>query len=114
MQLHIHQKHLAITFSFWEKVWGFHGNFSIPLDHIENVTMTLPPSHWTDMRAPGSFLPGVIKAGTYFTKNGKEYWYVTRGEKKFITIELEQDRYKRIVLSLPKYASIPDALLQMR
>ena len=27
---------------------------------------------------PVTFIPGVIKAGTYLTNRGKEFWYVTR------------------------------------
>lgn len=48
---------------------------------------------------PGTYFPGLIKAGTYYTRNGKEFWYVIRG-KNYLTIELENESYKRIVLGL--------------
>ncbi len=104
----MNEAHLHIDFSFWEKVWGMHGSFSIPRSHIVEITHAAPQSSWKDLRAPGTFLPGVIKAGTYYTPRGKEFWYVTRKNRQFVTVELRDERYKRIVLSLPSGTTLPE------
>ena len=114
MQLHVDQQRMRIAFTFWEKVWGFHGSFDIHLTHVKELKTGLPSTGWMDFKMLGAFIPGVMKTGTYFSKRGKEFWYVTRGNKKYLTIELENERYKRVVLSLPMGSSIPNAMLQIR
>ncbi len=111
MHLHIENGNLLIGLSFWEKVWGFHGSFRIPLSHIIGMKREIPVTSWKELRVPGSFIPGVIKAGTYFTPRGKEFWYVTRWGKQYITIELQNERYRRIVLGLPESQFIPTFLV---
>ena len=110
MHLHIDNGNLMIDLSFWEKVWGFHGSFRIPLAHISGIKCEIPVTSWKELRVPGSFVPGLIKAGTYYTPRGKEFWYVTRWGKQFVTIELQSERYKRIVLGLPIGEYIPAQL----
>jgi hypothetical protein len=107
MHLHIDNGNLKIGFSFWEKVWGFHGSFRIPLSHVREIKHEIPVTSWRELRIPGSFVPGVIKAGTYYTPRGKEFWYVTRWGKQFVTIELEHEKYRRIVLGLDEDEILP-------
>ncbi|MBH8555717.1 hypothetical protein I8751_25900 [Nostocaceae cyanobacterium CENA357] len=76
-----------------QKIW------EIPLAHIEQVTITKPQSNWKDLRAPGTFIPGVIKAGTYYTNRGKEFWYTDK-QTNYLTIELKDESYKRIILTI--------------
>jgi hypothetical protein len=73
---------------------------SIPLARIDRITTAEPQSDWAEIRAPGTFLPGVIKAGTYYTKRGKEFWYVT-SDKDYLTWELHDEPYRRIVITIP-------------
>lgn len=102
MKLSISDQQLKIQFSLLEKIFAFHGSFTLPLQAIKSVSTVEPLSGWWDLRAPGTFLPGVIRAGTYYTKRGKEFWYVTTGGKKgFLQIDLNTGSYKRIILFLP-------------
>jgi hypothetical protein len=48
---------------------------------------------------PGTNIPGIIKAGTYFTNRGKEFWYITRG-REILRIELKGLFYNRIILGV--------------
>ncbi|MER3434500.1 MAG: hypothetical protein C4288_14010 [Leptolyngbya sp. ERB_1_1] len=101
MQLSISDDQLKIDLDWWERFWAFYYNadLHIPLSHITKVTTEKPPSSWTDARLPGTFLPGVIKAGTYYTDRGKEFWYATRSGG-YLVLELENEFYKKIVLTL--------------
>jgi hypothetical protein len=49
--------------------------------------------------APGTFLPGAIKAGTYYTPRGREFWYVTK-DKDYLVLELQDEPFKKIILTL--------------
>jgi len=44
-------------------------------------------------------IPGLIKAGTYYTDKGKQFWLVTK-EKGILNIELKNESYKRIILGI--------------
>ena len=64
-----------------------------------SATTAEPQNSWTDIKAPGTHVPGVIKAGTYYTRRGKEFWYVI-ADAKFLTLELHDEPYQKIVLTL--------------
>ncbi|MGV0025165.1 hypothetical protein [Phormidesmis priestleyi] len=109
MQLSIQNDRLQISLNNWERVWAFFFNqtLEIPLQHIRQVTIEKPVRTWKDLRMPGTYLPGLIKAGTYYTDRGREFWYVTESDLlrsyrkgRFLTLELEDEFYKRIVLTI--------------
>ncbi len=99
MKLEIIDKILKIEFTPAEKILSIHGSIDIPMSHITTVSGKLLDPTWKEIRIPGTYLPGVIKAGTYMTDRGNEFWYVTRN-KKILRIELRDNFYKRIVLGL--------------
>jgi hypothetical protein len=102
MKLKIDNDRLTIELEWYEQMWAvsFDRQLSIPVNHINRVTTEEPESNWSEIRAPGTFVPGLIKAGTYYTKRGKEFWYVTT-DKDYLTIELHDEPFRRIVLTLP-------------
>ena len=75
------------------------GSFKIPLKHIVSVSTQVPKPTWKEVKAPGTFIPGLIKAGTYYTDKGKQFWFVTKG-KGILNIELKNESYKRIILGI--------------
>ena len=104
---------LYIKFSLIEKILGVHGSFTIPLDAISEIHTDefMHLSH--GLRFPGTFFPGLIKAGTYLTNRGKEFWYATRN-KKFLRIELREGFYERIIISVNENKSIKNEILEKR
>ncbi|HAZ47108.1 MAG TPA: hypothetical protein DDW76_01725 [Cyanobacteria bacterium UBA11369] len=101
MNLSIVGDKLLIELEWYEQFWALTLNktFEIPLNHIKRVTTAQPQSNWAEIRAPGTFLPGVIKAGTYYTRNGREFWYVTQ-DKDYLVLELEDEPFKKMVLTI--------------
>lgn len=99
MQLTLNQNQLVIQLEWYEQLWAFtlHNSIAIPLAHLVQPTTEEPQSSWTDIRAPGTHLPGVIKAGTYYTRRGREFWYVTA--QSFLSLELREEPYQKIVLT---------------
>ena len=100
MNLTITNENLQIKLTFLEQFFAFRlkKNLEIPLAHIKQVTTAKPQSSWKDLRSPGTFLPGVIRAGTYYTERGKEFWYVTK-DRNYLVIELKDEPYQRIILN---------------
>ena len=99
MKISIVKNELRISFSITKKILSMKGSFTIPLNHIVRVTTQMPKPTWKEIKAPGTSIPGLIKAGTYYTDKGKEFWYVTKG-KKILNLELKNESYKRIILGL--------------
>jgi hypothetical protein len=111
MQLNLENGNLTIELEWYEQLWAvtLERQISIPLDRIDRVTTAEPESNWAEIRAPGTFIPGVIKAGTYYTKQGKDFWYVT-GEKDYLTLELHDEPYRRVIITIPDNISWCDAV----
>ena len=101
MELSIDCDRLRINLNLWERTLAFFFNqtLDIPLNHIRQATVAKPETDWKDVRLPGTFLPGVVKAGTYYTSQGREFWVVTRDED-CLTLELDDEFYKKIVLTI--------------
>jgi hypothetical protein len=92
---------ITIQLSTTERFLAFHiaSAITIPLANITSATNDEPASNWKEIRAPGAFVPGLIKSGTYYTDRGREFWYVTRS-KDYLTLDLKDEYYKRIILTI--------------
>lgn len=93
---------LEIKLTNLEKILSLHSDFSIPLTNVVEIKEKVPESGWLDLKFPGTFLPGFIKAGTYLTKRGKEFWYTTKNRQHTYVVELRDFSYKRLVLATNK------------
>lgn len=112
MKIFVDEDNVSIKFNILEKILGVHGSFAVPLDSISYTHTTVPEQSFKELRIPGTCVPGLIKAGTYFTNRGKEFWYVTR-KKSFLTLELKKGFYKRIILSTSENESIKNKIRDM-
>ncbi len=99
MELAISDDKLRIRLSLWEKMLSVHGSFEIRLDRITGATTEAPRTKWRDLKLPGTYMPWVIKAGSYLTGRGWEFCYMVRW-RNFLTVELRDRYYRRIILSL--------------
>jgi len=109
MQIFVDDNNLSINFNIIEKILGVHGSFTISLNDISLVHTSVPKQSFKELRIPGTCFPGLIKAGTYFTNRGREFWYTTRN-KPFLNIELKQGFYRRIILSTNENESIKNKI----
>ena len=98
LKLEISNGRLRIDLENLEKALAIRGGFEIPLENIMKAGTEALRTGWKEIRAPGTHVPGAVKAGTYYTPRGREFWYVT--DKGVLVLELENELYKRIVLSV--------------
>lgn len=89
---------LQICLTWKEKLFSFSGSLRIPLFDIVSIG-TQYQAIPTGIRILGSYVPGIITAGNYYTKNGWEFWYVSR-KKKILRIELQNQFYSRLILGV--------------
>lgn len=102
MNLAIEDDRLTLTLQGAERLWAFKlAPIVIRRADVVRAEPALPPSSFFDIRAPGTGLPGVIRAGTYYTDRGTEFWYVVRSRKdQPLTIELSSVPYRRVAVTI--------------
>ena len=90
MRIEIADETLTLHFKWWERMLSAHPprSLRVPIALIESSRAGAPRHGWRQLRVPGSFLPGVIKAGTYRWPGRKEFWLIHRGEVA-ITIDMK-------------------------
>lgn len=104
MHLAIADQTLELHLNNRERLWAFHVSpkIAVPLPQITAVSPTAPPNDPWMIRAPGTGLPGVLVAGTFYSRRGREFWYVYyTPQDPYLVLDVAEGYYKRLVLTLP-------------
>lgn len=105
VEIHKKDGEFVIEVQGMHKLWAFKDSIRIKPEQIKRVHRdTDNVSWWTGWRIPGTSLPYVIKAGTYFWGGEKEFWDVCKLEKSII-IELNDHSYNRLVVEVEDAAA---------
>ena len=87
-----------------DKFWSLKSQLEIPLTHV--VGAEVDPAvgeHWGDVvkgiKIPGTHLPGVIAAGSFYTSGGWVFWDV-HDPQKALTINLAHEHYTKLVIEV--------------
>lgn len=95
------QDSVNVELSGWDRIFALKSRLTIPRDRITGVSVVhrsevgWPPA----LRAPGTFVPGAIKHGSYGVGAKREFWALFRQERVLI-MEVDQWKYARVVLGL--------------
>ncbi len=91
-----------------DKLWSFKSHLEIPLVHISNVHANTEgiSDWWKGLRMPGTHVPGVISAGTFY-QDGKRVFWDVHNPNKAIAIELNDERYNTLIVEVAD----PDATM---
>lgn len=84
-----------------DKLWAPKSELRIPLPHVSGVGPADDEARrvWHGIRAPGTHVPGVITADTFYAHEGRVFWDVHAPERA-IAIALHDDRYAKLVLEV--------------
>ena len=92
---------LLIKILGWSRLWCLKSRLEIPLAHIRGVRGDgdLPKGFW--IRLPGTYFPGVIKAGSFSNGRGRwSFWDIRRARDKILVIELSGWKYDFVVVEV--------------
>ncbi len=112
MKLNLDADQLRIELTPMERFWAVHmgKTIAIPLSQIHQVTTDVPLTNWQEIRSPGTSVPGLIKAGTYYHDRIRSFWY-TQPKKPVLTLELAPDAYYRqVVLAIDDHLGWRDRI----
>jgi hypothetical protein len=84
-----------------DKLWSLHSHLDIPLRNVRGVRRDPDrvKQWWSGLRAPGTWIPGVVKAGT-FHRDGKSVFFDVHDPANTIIVELQDERYSELVLEV--------------
>jgi hypothetical protein len=54
---------------------------------------------WKGFRMPGTHLPGILVAGTFF-KGGKRFFWDVRKKQNTIVVELDDEPYHQLIIEV--------------
>ncbi len=93
-----------------DKLWAFKSSLEIPLVHIASVRADPEAARgwYHGIRMPGTSVPGVITAGTFYQDGKRVFWDVHNPEKT-IVIDLNDERYNELVIEVDD----PDAAVKL-
>ena len=85
----------------WDKLWALKSSLDIPLAHIRSVRIDPEPARgWRHgLRLPGTDIPGLLTAGTFYRSDGAVFYDVHDAERT-IVLELDHEHYHRLVIEV--------------
>ena len=107
VDLSISGSHLVLHVRGTDKLWAFKSSLEIPLAHVAQIRADPSIAHgwFHGIRMPGTSIPGVLTAGTFYEDGKRVFWDVHKPENT-VVIELHDERYKQLVVEVadPKAA----------
>lgn len=84
-----------------DKLWSLRSTLHIPLSHVTKAeTAEGAERGWFQgIRLGGTFVPGVLTAGTFYQKDGFVFWDV-HDSAKAIRISLNHETYHELVVEV--------------
>ncbi len=84
-----------------DKLWSLRSRLEIPLSHIEAVRPEPGAArHWYDgLRLGGTYIPGILTAGTFYEHGGLVFWDVHNPEHA-IGFDLTHELYRRLIVEV--------------
>ena len=85
----------------WDKLWALRSRLEIPVEHILTVRIDPEPARgwWHGLRVPGTQIPGLLTAGTFY-QHGDFVFYDVHDPEGTIVLELDHEHYKRLVIEV--------------
>ena len=93
------------------KLWAFKSQLTIPIDNIENAHRDLDSIRgWKGWRIPGTHVPSIITAGTFYKSGNKIFWDVVDIDNCII-VDLKDEEYKQLIIEVENPAEAIRLLL---
>ena len=93
--------HVVFDVQGWDQLWALKSRLEIPLANVRGVRADpdVARGWWKGIKAPGTHLPGVIVAGTFY-QDGKRIFWDVKDPERTIVVELADDRYDELIVEV--------------
>lgn len=101
VDLSVAEGKLALHVRGADQLWAFKSSLEIPLAHIAGVRADPETARgwYHGIRMPGTNVPGVITAGTFY-QNGKRVFWDVHHPDNTIVIDLHDERYNELIVEV--------------
>lgn len=93
-----------------DKLWALKSTLEIPLAQVEGIRADAAIAHgwFHGLRMPGTNIPGVITAGTFYHDGERVFWDIHHPDKA-IVIDLRDETYQQLIVEVAD----PEAAVQL-
>jgi len=91
------------------RLWALSSGIDVPLDSVVDVGVSDRKGLLRGFRAPGTYLPGFMTAGTFRSRGERDLWMVGRYEKVLV-IELAGEKYRHLIVQVEEPEGAVEAL----
>ena len=101
VEITIHGDRIRLEVQGWDKLWAVKSQLEFPLAHVRSVRKDPEPAlgWWHGIKLPGTNIPGVLTAGTFYHHGGAVFYDVHDPERT-IVLELDHEHYQRLVVEV--------------
>jgi hypothetical protein len=94
-----------------DRLWALKSCLEIPLVHVvgAEIDPEIAQGWRKGLRAPGTHVPGVITAGTFYQEGERVFW-VAHDPERTVVIHLKDERYARLVIEVDDPAATAAAI----
>jgi hypothetical protein len=84
-----------------DRLWALKSSLEIPLQHVAGIRAdpSIARGWWHGIRMPGTSIPGVITAGTFYQHGQRVFWDVHNPDNT-VVIELRDERYNQLIVEV--------------
>ena len=95
----------------WDRLWALKSQLEIPLAHVRSVRVDPEPARgwFHGLRLPGTEIPGLLTAGSFYQSGGFVFYDVHDPERT-VVIELDHEHYQRLVIEVANPADVVTTL----
>ena len=92
--------HYIFKVNGMHKLWAFKSQLTIPFDNVINAHQDVESiKGWHGWRAPGTSIPSIITAGTFYKDGNKIFWDVSNIDNCII-VDLKDEDYKQLIIEV--------------
>ncbi|GAA4505353.1 hypothetical protein GCM10023172_33070 [Hymenobacter ginsengisoli] len=101
---------VVFTVEGWHKLWAFRSELRIPRANIKSARHDPEAAHTWGFRAPGTHIPGLLKAGTFYlvgSVDNKPAFLDVQHQENTVVVELTDEHFARLIIEVEN----PDAVV---
>jgi hypothetical protein len=93
-----------------DQLWALKSTLEIPLEHIAGLRAdpSIARGWWHGIRMPGTQIPGLLTAGTFY-QHGKRIFWDVHNPDNTVVIDLHDERYNELIVEVAD----PDAAVRL-
>ena len=101
VRVSLHGDRVRFEVEGWDKLWALKSHLEIPRAHIRSARIDPEPARgwWHGLKLPGTSIPGLLTAGTFYQSDGAVFYDVHDPERT-VVLELDHEHYRRLVIEV--------------